>query len=212
MARTEGRPGASPALLSLVTATVAVVGVWAALATVDLADAERSESATSGRATPTCAAATPPLTTPSQIGTIPLSRTQIENAETIVATAFDTGRTPDAATIALATAMQESTLLNVPHGDEVGPDSRGLFQQRLRYFGHIDVMDPIEATTAFLDQLDDVDGWEELPPHEAIQTVQRAAHPERYADWIEPAREWTEQLWPRAATCAAAAGFASTGP
>jgi hypothetical protein len=32
--------------------------------------------------------------------------------------------------IAVATAIQESSLRNLHHGDTAGPDSRGLFQQR----------------------------------------------------------------------------------
>ena len=94
------------------------------------------------------------LTSPSDIGTIRLDGSQVGNADTIVRTTMATGRTRQAATIALATAMQESALLNLDHGDEAGPDSRGLFQQRLQFYGDVDVMDPASATRAFLDRLD----------------------------------------------------------
>jgi hypothetical protein len=146
------------------------------------------------------------LTSPSDIGTIRLDRSQVANADTIVRTTITTGRTPQAATIALATAMQESALLNIDHGDEAGPDSRGLFQQRLQFYGGVDVMDPASATRAFLDRLDAVDGWPSMPPAEAIQAVQRAAYPEMYADWIAPAQGWADALWAHAAACPTAGG------
>ena len=144
------------------------------------------------------------LTSPSDIGTIPLDRSQVTNADTIVRTTMATGRTPTAATIALATAMQESALLNLDHGDDAGPDSRGLFQQRLQFYGDVDVMDPAAATRAFLDRLDRVPGWESMEPHDAIQSVQRAAYPELYADWIDPATGWADRLWAYAEACPSA--------
>ena len=97
--------------------------------------------------------------------------------------------------------MQESALLNVDHGDAAGPDSRGLFQQRLQFYGDIDVMDPASATRAFLDRLDTVSGWQSMPPAKAIQSVQRAAHPEMYAAWVGPAQDWADALWAQAQAC-----------
>jgi hypothetical protein len=214
MAPVRARPGASPALLSLVTATVVVVGVWAAVATVGLADAERIQEGArgSGTACHTPAEYDLELTAPSRVGPLELTSTQVRNAEIIVATTERSGRGPEAAAIALAAAMQESALLNVPHGDAAGPDSRGLFQQRLQFYGHLDVMDPATATRAFLDGLDDVDGWEDLPAHQAIQEVQRAAHPERYARWIEPAQEWADALWSPKPICEDATRFETAAP
>ncbi|MEK8228378.1 hypothetical protein NKG05_23500 [Oerskovia sp. M15] len=53
-----------------------------------------------------------------------------------------------AATIGLATALQESRLLNIDYGDR---DSIGLFQQRpSQGWGTIEqIMDPVFSTTAF---------------------------------------------------------------
>ncbi len=195
--------GLPPGLIALLTITVLLVGGWALYS-----DDSNQQTVT---AEPGCqrVATDLELTTPSDIGTIPLADVQIENADIIVRTAMATGRTRTAATIALATAMQESALLNIAHGDEAGPDSRGLFQQRLQFYGDVDVMDPASATTAFLDRLDAVSGWQDLAPHEAIQSVQRAAYPELYAGWIDPAAIWTDALWTRAETCAARATTAS---
>ena len=59
-----------------------------------------------------------------------LATDQAANASLITAVAVQRGLPPRAASIALATAMQESKLRNIDHGDQAGPDSRGLFQQR----------------------------------------------------------------------------------
>ena len=188
----RGPAGRRPLLAALVATVLVLIGGWAAMS-VGSDDAEASCRG---------ASADLRLTAPSEVGTLPLDDSQIANADTIVRTAMRTGRSPQAATLALATAMQESALLNIDHGDEAGPDSRGLFQQRLQFYDHIDVMDPAEATEAFLDGLDDVPGWQDLPPADAIQSVQRSAHPHLYADWVGPARGWTDALWSYAEACA----------
>ena len=51
------------------------------------------------------------------------------------------------------TALTESTLHNVDHGDLAGPDSRGLFQQRDSWGSATVRMDPASATGLFLDRL-----------------------------------------------------------
>ncbi len=56
-----------------------------------------------------------------------LSDEQRQNAATIIGVARDMGAPPRAWLVALATAMQESTLRNINYGDR---DSLGLFQQR----------------------------------------------------------------------------------
>ncbi len=145
------------------------------------------------------------LTAPSEVGTIPLDDSQVANADTIVRTAIATGRTRQAAVIAVTTAMQESALLNLDHGDEAGPDSRGLFQQRPRFYPGVDVMDPASATRAFLGRLDAVPGWSTMPPAEAIQSVQRAAYPDLYERWVGPASGWVDSLWGYAESCPSAA-------
>jgi hypothetical protein len=174
-----------------VVSLLVVVGAWGLVALTEV----DAESACRG------AWSDLRLTSPSDIGTIRLDRAQVANADTIVRTTMATGRTPQAATIALTTAMQESALLNIDHGDAAGPDSRGLFQQRLQFYGDIDVMDPASATRAFLDRLDTVSGWQSMPPAKAIQSVQRAAHPEMYAAWVGPAQGWADALWAHAQAC-----------
>lgn len=87
-----------------------------------------------------------------------------------------------AAVIAVATAMQESKLINVGFGDR---DSLGLFQQRpSQGWGSPDqVMDPTYATNAFLARLIHVADWATLPLTQAAQAVQRSGFPDAYAQW-----------------------------
>lgn len=87
-----------------------------------------------------------------------------------------------AAVLAVATAMQESDLRNIPFGDR---DSLGLFQQRPSqgWGGPGRVMNPVAATNAFLDHLADVPGWPALPLTVAAQAVQRSGFPDAYAKW-----------------------------
>ncbi len=84
---------------------------------------------------------------------------------------------PRAAVIAMATAIQESGLHNVKHGDAAGPDSRGLFQQRASWGPESVRMDPAGATKLFLAALVKVPAWDVLPLGVAAQAVQRSADP-----------------------------------
>ncbi|WP_181784804.1 hypothetical protein [Pseudonocardia pini] len=56
-----------------------------------------------------------------------LTAEQAENAATVAGVGFAEGVPDHAVTVAVATAMQESRLANLPDGDR---DSAGLFQQR----------------------------------------------------------------------------------
>ena len=90
-----------------------------------------------------------------------LSDEQRRNATTIVATARDMGAPPRAWLVALATAMQESTLHNLNYGDR---DSLGLFQQRPSqgWGSPSQVTDPVYATKQFIDHLLAIPGWATL--------------------------------------------------
>ena len=74
--------------------------------------------------------------------------------------------------IAVSNAMRESGLVNVGHGDAVGPDSRGLFQQRDSWGPEHKRMDPHWATTKFLSVLVTVPEWDTKPQEEASIDVQ----------------------------------------
>ncbi len=122
-----------------------------------------------------------------------LSAEQRENAALIVGVATSMGLPPRASQVALATAMQESTLRNLDYGDR---DSLGLFQQRPSqgWGTPAQVTDPVYAASTFLDRLLKVPGWEQLPVTMAAQTVQRSAFPQAYAKWEGLAAQLVSQL------------------
>ena len=125
-----------------------------------------------------------------------LNPDQAANASTITAVAVARGLPPRAASIALATAVQESGLRNLDYGDNAGPDSRGLFQQRPSqgWGSQEEVMDPVYAANAFYDALVEVPGYQDLPITVAAQTVQRSAFPDAYADHESEGRAFASAL------------------
>jgi cell wall-associated NlpC family hydrolase len=114
---------------------------------------------------------------------VTLDAEQMNNARAITAVASSRRLPERAAAIALMTAMQESSLTNVNHGDLAGPTSRGLFQQKPEFYPGVDVTDPAAAAAAFYDRLIAVPGYLTLPMPQAAQAVQRSADPSRYARW-----------------------------
>jgi len=119
--------------------------------------------------------------------TVTLSVEQAENAALIAAVSVGRGMPARAATIALATAYQESKLYNLESGDR---DSLGLFQQRpSQGWGTAEqVMDPYYATNAFYDALERIGDYESMRVTVAAQEVQRSGFPEAYADHEADAR------------------------
>ncbi|WP_435585888.1 peptidoglycan DD-metalloendopeptidase family protein [Micromonospora aurantiaca (nom. illeg.)] len=121
--------------------------------------------------------------TPGGIGPIGDWNTeQVGNAATITAVGMRLGVAPRGWVVAVATAMQESSLINTPGGDR---DSVGLFQQRpSQGWGTPEQLrDPQYAATKFYQKLQAVDGWQAMPLTEAAQAVQRSAYPDAYARW-----------------------------
>ncbi len=116
-----------------------------------------------------------------------LSPEQAANAATISMVSVDRGLPPRAATVALATAIQESKLRNLTYGHA---DSLGLFQQRPSqgWGTAAQVRDPVFAANAFFDALTEVDGWEDGEVTVVAQAVQRSAYPDAYADHESEAR------------------------
>ncbi|MDN4172422.1 hypothetical protein QWY28_05670 [Nocardioides sp. SOB77] len=119
--------------------------------------------------------------------TVQLEVEQAENAALITGIAVGRGLPARAATIALATAYQESELYNIDYGDR---DSLGLFQQRpSQGWGTAEqVLDPVYAANRFYDELVDVEGYESLEVTVAAQRVQRSGFPDAYADHEADAR------------------------
>jgi hypothetical protein len=125
-----------------------------------------------------------------------IRRTQIKHAKTINTIAEEGKLSGRAVLIALMTALQESSLLNVGHGDR---DSLGLFQQRpSQGWGTAEqIMRPRYAATMFFfgDKdgsprgLVDVKGWQRMPLGQVAQAVQVSGHPGLYADQEVEARK-----------------------
>lgn len=87
------------------------------------------------------------------VGSVALDAEQSANAAAVISTVQARGLPVADVVLTVATAMTESSLRNVDHGDAAGPDSRGLFQQRDSW-GPLEVrMDPAGATGLFLDRL-----------------------------------------------------------
>ncbi|WP_374224242.1 hypothetical protein [Streptomyces sp. ISL-66] len=109
-----------------------------------------------------------------------MSTEQAANATTIAAVGVSKGMPDRAVTIALATAMQESALRNLDHGDR---DSLGLFQQRPSqgWGTPAQIMDPVYSAGIFYDRLAEVKGYSRLPLTVAAQKVQLSGFPQAYA-------------------------------
>lgn len=132
-----------------------------------------------------------------------LSPDQADNAALVAGTSLARGLPARAATIGLATALQESKLINIDHGDR---DSVGLFQQRpSQGWGTTEqLMDPVYSTNAFFDVLREVEGYEDMAVTDAAQTVQRSAYPDAYAQHETRSRAWASALTgnsPEALSC-----------
>jgi hypothetical protein len=134
----------------------------------------------------------------------PLTTAQAANAATISAVAIRRELPDRAVTIALATALQESKLVNVEYGDR---DSVGLFQQRPSqgWGSSGQILDPRYAAGRFFDALVKVPGWQRKRLTDAAQAVQQSAHPGAYQQWEDQATALTRAFTgaePAAVSCA----------
>jgi hypothetical protein len=117
---------------------------------------------------------------------MPITAARYDNAKIIVRRAIAKKMGLRAAVIAVAAAMQESTLLNLPYG---GVDSLGLFQQRpsAGWGTPQEILHPTYAADAFLNALHGYQGqdpyWARQPLWQAAQGVQGSAFPYAYAKW-----------------------------
>jgi Cell wall-associated hydrolases (invasion-associated proteins) len=115
-----------------------------------------------------------------QVSGLPDPKEQLPNAKTIVATGIQLGIPARGQVIALATALQESGLRNLDHGDR---DSIGLFQQRPSqgWGTRGQIMDPVYASKKFYNALKSLKDWQEMPVTVAAQKVQKSGTPDAYA-------------------------------
>jgi hypothetical protein len=128
---------------------------------------------------------------------MPISPDQMSNATTIVQQALDKKMGIRSAVIAVATAMQESQLLNLHYG---GMDSLGLFQQRpsMGWGTAAQVTDPPYAARAFLTALQQYQAgdptWASQPLWANAQAVQKSGFPFAYAKWEAQAAGLVKQI------------------
>ena len=126
----------------------------------------------------------------------PLDAEQLANAAAIIAATRQRhlpALPARAAVTAVATALQESGLRNLPHGDR---DSLGLFQQRASWGPASVRLDPVTSTGLFLDALEQVPGWQSLPTAVASDRVQHSAFPWAVAKWEATATALVATYWP----------------
>lgn len=121
---------------------------------------------------------------------------QIRNAGTITNVARTRNLAPRAAVIAVATALQESTLNSLRHGHA---DSVGLFQQRpSQGWGTVrQLTDPVYAASKFYDQLIKMDNWQVKSLTKVAASIQRPAEEYRneYAKWESAAGSLVAKTW-----------------
>lgn len=125
-----------------------------------------------------------------------LTPEQNDNARTIIAVAKGAGLPERAQVVAIATALQESTLQNLTYGDR---DSQGLFQQRpsAGWGSTSEITDPATSAKLFFGIADNaetqgltqIDGWQSMSVAEAAQSTQISAFPDAYAKWQKLAEQ-----------------------
>ncbi|HEX2856442.1 MAG TPA: hypothetical protein VHO26_03030 [Propionibacteriaceae bacterium] len=125
--------------------------------------------------------------------TTSLDLEQSGNAAIIVAESIRRGLAPRAASIALATAMQESRLRNLDYGDQ---DSIGLFQQRPSqgWGSKSQLLDPWYSSGKFYAALVRVKDWQTADINNVAQAVQRSGVPNGYRQHVEAARAFASAL------------------
>ncbi len=126
-----------------------------------------------------------------------ISPAQYANATTIVQQALAKRMGLRSAVIAVATAMQESELINVNYGTS---ESLGLFQQQPDdgWGTAAQVMDPAYAADAFLNALARYQAsdpsWAAQPLYQAAQGVQASGFPTAYAQWEQQAAQLVKSI------------------
>ncbi|MFJ6834755.1 heavy metal transporter [Streptomyces sp. NPDC091209] len=136
---------------------------------------------------------------------------QAANAATISAIGTSRGMPERAVAIALATAIQESGLRNIQHGDR---DSLGLFQQRPSqgWGTRKQIMDPTYAAGVFYEHLAKVTAYSRLPLTVAAQRVQHSGFPQAYAKHEQDATLLAAALTGRAAATLTCQGRPAATP
>jgi LysM repeat protein len=134
----------------------------------------------------------------------PLTAEMAANARIIIQVGRSLGVSDRGLIIALAAAMQESSLRNITYGDR---DSVGVFQQRpsTGWGAKAQLLDVAHSARLFFGGpgnpnkgktrgLLDIAGWQSMTVAQAAQKVQISAYPNAYAKWEKSATAWLAQL------------------
>ena len=137
-------------------------------------------------------------------GVTALNDQQAAEAFTIIGVGRELGVSDYGIVIALATAMQESSMRNLNYGHL---DSVGLFQQRpssgwgtvaqlttQSHAARLFFGGPKNPNKGKTRGLLDIAGWQSMTVTQAAQKVQISAYPDAYAKWEASARFWLSQL------------------
>jgi hypothetical protein len=118
---------------------------------------------------------------------------QARNAAIITGVSIKRGLKPRAASIALATAYQESDIRNLDYGHS---DSLGLFQQRPSqgWGTTAQIMNPWYSSKAFYQALVKVKNWQTGDINDVAQKVQRSAYPNAYRQHVANAKVLASSL------------------
>lgn len=141
-----------------------------------------------------------PVGTSGPQSALPMTPAMYDNAKAIVRATLDRHMGVRSAVIAVATAMQESGLVNVNYGTS---DSLGLFQQRpsMGWGTAAQIMHPAYAANAFLSALhayqQRTPGWASAPLWQTAQGVQASGYPTAYAKWEAQAASTVESITKR---------------
>lgn len=123
---------------------------------------------------------------------VTLTGEQSRMASIIVAASMERDLPERAATIAIATAYQESGIRNLDYGDR---DSLGLFQQRpdpqFEWGTEDQIMDPWYSSLRFYEELVKFSDWESQDINDQAQKVQRSGFPEAYRQHVPNATALT---------------------
>jgi hypothetical protein len=125
---------------------------------------------------------------------------RVSCARVITETVRDRDLSKRAAVIAVTTAIVETGLKN--YTEAVDHTSLGLFQQQNPWGSAANRINPVWATNAFLNKMEDVypnGSWANAPIGAVAQAVQVSAYPDRYAVEAGDAAQIVDAVWPYAA-------------
>lgn len=183
-----GLPGAVVGLVMLL-----FLGIFGAINTSNA----MADSSCGDRGTPQTTDGGSDSGSSSQSGNGDIRAKQIKNARIIDGVAKKHGLSGRATLIALMTALQESTLINLDHGHA---DSVGVFQQRAAWGPKADRMNVKKSARMFFyggqqgqPGLTDIKDWQTKPLGDAAQDVQNSAFPDLYVGQERPARKIAEE-------------------